>query len=727
MKHELLAPAGSLEIFKAVINAGADAVYLAGDKFGARAYAKNFTQENLFEALDYAHIHGRKIFLTVNTLLKNKEISGELYEYLEPLYQHGLDAIIVQDYGVFQYVRKNFSELPIHVSTQMSVSNAAGAEFLQKQGASRIVTAREISLPEIKKIYDRTGIEIESFIHGALCYCYSGQCLMSSMLGGRSGNRGRCAQPCRLAYEVQDVYGNVRHKKEKYPLSPKDLCTIEQLPKLCEAGIYSFKIEGRMKQLSYAAGVTEIYRKYLDLYESDPAHYRVEQADLDMLMQLGNRNGFTNGYYEMRNGRSMMTLVDSSHSSQAKDLYVAKEEEKIPVSGTVRLKAGEPAEIALESQGYLVKYQTDLVQLAQNRPLEQSEVEKRMKKTGDTPFQWQDLKVQMESDVFLPVKALNELRRVGLDTLKKQMLASCMRKMNGQPESLAERYLSPGEQKEAAKLHVVISEAEMLDVVLQYPFVDTVSLDFTGAEDWGQIKKCADRIKKAGKHAGYCLPYVLRANSEAALRRQKEAFQSCGFAQVLVRSFDGAAFAEEVLNVRKDQMLLDYNMYVYSREAAGAFSENGFCHTTASLELNQKELRHQDNSQSEFWLYGDIPLMISAQCVYKNYDKCYQDQKQNPTELYLKDRYLKKFFIKRNCKDCYNIIYNSQPLFLLHQSAQIAPLGFASFRMSFVQEGPAQIRKLLEGYERAFLRGQKIEPPAGKDSYTNGHLKRGVE
>ena len=322
MKHELLSPAGSLDICKAVINAGADAVYLGGDKFGARAFAKNFTQSDIREALDFAHLRGKKIFLTVNTLLKNKEIETELFTYLKPLYEYGLDAVIVQDYGVFQFIYRNFPGLALHASTQMSVANVAGAKFLMDHGAERIVTARELSSAEIRRIYDETGVEIESFIHGALCYCYSGQCLMSSMLGGRSGNRGRCAQPCRLAYQVTDDRGNVLHKKEKYPLSPKDLCTIELLPELCESGIYSFKIEGRMKKLEYAAGVTSIYRKYLDLYEESPEDYKVEAADMERLLCLGNRNGFTKGYYEMRNGRSMMTLTDSSHSSNdAKTAY----------------------------------------------------------------------------------------------------------------------------------------------------------------------------------------------------------------------------------------------------------------------------------------------------------------------------------------------------------------------------------------------------------------------
>ncbi|MGN0291167.1 MAG: peptidase U32 family protein [Lachnospiraceae bacterium] len=256
-----------MSIFKAVIKAGADAVYVGGSAFGARAYANNFSKEELLEALDYAHIHNRQVYLTVNTLLKENELREELYDYLLPYYEQGLDAVIVQDFGVMNFIKEAFPGLSIHASTQMTVTGVDGAAFLQSQGASRVVTARELSFDEIKKIKEATGVEIESFVHGALCYCYSGQCLMSSMLGGRSGNRGRCAQPCRLPYEVLDSRKKSICKEANYILSPKDLCTASMIPELAECGIDSFKIEGRMKQAEYAAGVTSIYRKYVDRYE----------------------------------------------------------------------------------------------------------------------------------------------------------------------------------------------------------------------------------------------------------------------------------------------------------------------------------------------------------------------------------------------------------------------------------------------------------------------------
>ena len=257
---EILSPAGSYESLKAAIAAGADAVYIGGSRFGARAFANNLQEDKLLEAIDYVHLYGRKIYLTVNTLLKEKELQEELYEYLLPYYRQGLDAVIVQDIGVLQFVKEHFPDLPIHASTQMTITNALGAKMLEELGVERVVTARELQIDEVAEINRQTNVEIESFVHGTLCYCYSGQCLYSSLIGGRSGNRGQCAQPCRLPYNV----GN--DKETQYIMSLKDMCTLEYIPELVEAGIYSFKIEGRMKKPEYVALVTAMYRKYVDLY-----------------------------------------------------------------------------------------------------------------------------------------------------------------------------------------------------------------------------------------------------------------------------------------------------------------------------------------------------------------------------------------------------------------------------------------------------------------------------
>ena len=317
-KVELLSPAGNFKALKGAIHAGADAVYLGGERYGARAYADNFTEEEIIRGIHLAHVFGRKIYLTVNTLVKEKELDF-LYDFLLPFYEAGLDGVIVQDLGVFRFIKAHFPGLLLHASTQMTVTGWRGTEFLQKEGISRIVPARELSLNEIVEIKKRTGVEIEAFIHGAMCYAYSGQCLFSSILGGRSGNRGRCAQPCRLPYHI----GVNRGQKESYPLSMRDMCTLELLPELIEAGIDSFKIEGRMKRPEYTAGVTAIYRKYIDKYYESCSHgpldhdscggtasngkYEIEKKDLERLNMLYIRSGTGQGYYHRHNGKDMLT------------------------------------------------------------------------------------------------------------------------------------------------------------------------------------------------------------------------------------------------------------------------------------------------------------------------------------------------------------------------------------------------------------------------------------
>ena len=443
MKSELLAPAGSYEGLQAVIKAGADAVYIGGSLFGARAYAKKPKKDEMLEAIDYAHLHGKKIYLTVNTLLKNQELFGELYDFLAPYYEQGLDAVIVQDLGVLSFVKKEFPNLPIHASTQMAITGPHGARFIQEAGASRIVTARELSLKEIQKIYRETGAEIESFVHGALCYCYSGMCLFSSMLGGRSGNRGRCAQPCRLPYTAYEKGKQISGKDGAYLLSPKDMCTVEILPKLLEAGVYSLKIEGRMKRPEYAAGVTAIYRKYLDLYEKHPEAYQVEQEDLQELLDLYQRDGFNRGYYEMHNGKSMMAVYNQKEQDRKQKIRTNRNEELFQrlkkqyldtklqegITGTLVLCTDAPAVLDLSFQDVQVQVFGDVVEKAQKQPLTRERVQKQMEKTGQTPFSFAQLEVITDEAGFLPMQSLNELRRTGLEKLETAYLAQYRRNL----------------------------------------------------------------------------------------------------------------------------------------------------------------------------------------------------------------------------------------------------------------------------------------------------------
>ena len=302
---EILAPAGSWECLEAAVCAGADAIYIGGSRFGARAHADNMNEERMLEAIDYVHLHGRKLYMTVNTLLKEQEL-GELVDYLRPYYEQGLDAVIVQDIGAMRLIREAFPDLPHHVSTQATVTQTLSAQLFQRMGAERIVPARELSLEEIKNMKNATGLEIECFVHGALCYCYSGQCLMSSMIGGRSGNRGECAQPCRLPYSLIEKHSDSSNVIDKgYLLSPRDLCSLEYIPSLIKAGVTSFKIEGRMKTPEYVATVTRIYRKYIDLALSDKP-YKIDDSDIKDLMQVFNRGGFSNGHLDSKHNSSLI-------------------------------------------------------------------------------------------------------------------------------------------------------------------------------------------------------------------------------------------------------------------------------------------------------------------------------------------------------------------------------------------------------------------------------------
>lgn len=487
--REVLAPAGTYECFRAAINAGADAVYLGGSMFGARAFAGNFEEAELIKAIRTAHLYGRKVYLTVNTLLRNDELE-KLVQYVKPYYEEGLDAVIVQDYGVFAVLREAFPGLDLHASTQMTITGKYGAQLLKDMGAARVVPARELSAKEIRDIYDNVDVEIESFVHGALCYCYSGQCLLSSMIGRRSGNRGRCAQPCRLTYSANGI-------SEKYLLSPKDMCTIEAVPDILDAGVYSLKIEGRMKSPEYVAGVSYAYRKYVDMYlEKGRDGYRVEEQDIRQLMDLYNRGGFCKGYYYAQNDKSMMTFDRPNHQGivignikngelilsqevnpgdvlefpdgseyttptgkksgrlalpkgvlknpkNGAAVYRTRNNEllgqlragyidndiKIPVRMEIFLKSGERACLKLLSGDKELVVYGDVLEPSDKRPAVREDVVKQLKKLGGTAFSSDEgsIVTDIQGSPFVPVRLLNDLRRNALEELESMLLSGYKR------------------------------------------------------------------------------------------------------------------------------------------------------------------------------------------------------------------------------------------------------------------------------------------------------------
>lgn len=699
---ELLAPAGDLEIFKGVIESGADAVYVGGSMFGARAYANNFTEEELLEAIDFAHLRGVKVYLTVNTLIKNSEFS-KLYDYLLPYYKRGLDAVIVQDIGVVKAIHEYFPSMEIHTSTQMTVTGADGVRFLSQFGVTRVVMAREVSLAEMKRIHEETGMELEAFVHGALCYSYSGQCLFSSILGGRSGNRGRCAQPCRLPYTVEG-------KKDEYILSLKDMCGIKALDKLHDAGVYSLKIEGRMKQLEYACGVVKYYRSYIDSKKP------VSDADYDRIKALGNRCGFTDRYYFDHNGSDMVTYVKPNFVSKAAE--PSPEKRKLSIEGELVLREGEPGSLTVKRGDVTYKASIEPVSAALKAPLDKKAAIDRINKTGDTDFEFSHIKAQIGENVFVPNGALNKLRRDAISGLCDKLLKKYYRddaryadisSMCELPEHVVK---SDAAHDEAINDYTTICSCmtrAQLDTLIGYDCFDVFYLDFDMYDRNTLIQQFADDVKcltKRNKKVYLMMPTIFRADSSDYFASIAKELDKVSFEGFVVKNYEELYLIENLFTGKK--VILDHNMYTFNDVSKSAFFEHGVSGDTVPLELNSKEIMHRNNIGSQMIVYGYYPLMTTANCVHKNTKGCDKKQKL----IYLKDRYNKSFAVCNNCKECYNTIYNSLPTMLTKNISKLKEAGIRSFRYSFTIETPKQIKAVMD---------DKVA------EYTNGHYKRGVE
>ena len=699
---ELLAPAGNLEILKGVIESGADAVYVGGSIFGARAYANNFTEEELLEAIDFAHLRGVKVYLTVNTLIKNSEFS-KLYDYLLPYYKRGLDAVIVQDIGVVKAIHEYFPSMEIHTSTQMTVTGADGVRFFSQFGVTRVVMAREISLAEMKRIHEETGMELEAFVHGALCYSYSGQCLFSSILGGRSGNRGRCAQPCRLPYTVEG-------KKDEYILSLKDMCGIKALDKLHDAGVYSLKIEGRMKQLEYACGVVKYYRSYIDSKKP------VSDADYDRIKALGNRCGFTDRYYFDHNGSDMVTYVKPNFVSNAAE--PSPEKRKLSIEGELVLREGEPGSLTVKRGDVTYKASIESVSAALKAPLDKKAAIDRINKTGDTDFEFSHIKAQIGENVFVPNGALNKLRRDAISGLCDKLLKKYYRddaryadisSMCELPEHVVK---SDAAHDEAINDYTTICSCmtrAQLDTLIGYECFDVFYLDFDMYDRKTLIQQFADDVQsltKRNKKVYLMLPTIFRADSSDYFVSIAKELDKVSFEGFVVKNYEELYLTENLFTGKK--VILDHNMYTFNDVSKSAFFEHGVSGDTVPLELNSREIMHRNNIGSQMIVYGYYPLMTTANCVHKNTKGCDKKQKL----IYLKDRYNKSFAVCNNCKECYNTIYNSLPTMLTKNISKLKEAGIRSFRYSFTIETPKQIKAVMD---------DKVA------EYTNGHYKRGVE
>ena len=799
---EILAPAGSMECLKAAIAAGADAVYTGGALFGARAYAHNLTEEELLEAIDYVHLHGRRLYLTVNTLIKDREMEKQMYDYLLPYYRQGLDAVIVQDIGLFRFIRKHFPDLPIHASTQMTLTGVDGAKFLEKEGAQRIVTSRELSMAEVKKIADETELEIESFVHGALCYCYSGQCLFSSFIGGRSGNRGQCAQPCRLLYRTPEA------KRPQYLLSLKDICTLELIPEMIESGIYSFKIEGRMKKPEYAAAVAFQYRKYADLYlkyyeecpaEEDPAayamkKYRVREEDRQMLLDLYNRGGFHTGYYHTQNGREMISLNRPNHAGvpavkvlakkgrnvTAKaltDLYpqdiielpMRKGREKadnytckdairkgmnvqIPVfadtpfkrdeiwmrtrnstlidtlreefvngkikeriCGTFRLYPQEKATLTVKCRDAEITVAGEKAQEALSQPMSRERIEKQLRKTGNTEFEFSFLKVEIGEKVFLPMQSLNELRREALETLEK-VICEKYRRSGEVKDSEEDKTELSMEEEVLSGWTASVRTAEQMEVILEEEAIGRIYVDctmFPRIWEKDSYVEWITKVHAAGKEIYLVMPYIFRERTRKQYEAAYNRIFGAGWDGILIANYESFAFLKE--HGYTGRIMTDYNLYEFNQESRKFWKEKGVFEFTAPVELTERELQDLRVKDGEVIVYGYLPMMISAGCIQKTTRGCLKKSGQTT----ITDRYRNPFVVKNECDYCYNILYNYVPLYLGDRMEEVYQIGPGRIRLMFTTERQQEVRQILSAY----FEGKEL--PEG--TYTRGHWKRGIK
>jgi putative protease len=873
---ELLAPAGSIESLKAAVNAGADAVYIGGAAFGARAYADNPDEDALVEGIRYCHVRGRRVYLTVNTLFKEDELENRLFSFLRPYYEAGIDAVIVQDIGAISFINDRFPGLPIHLSTQTSITMAEGAQELKDRfpAVTRVVPARELSLEELRRFKQDTGLEMEVFIHGALCYCYSGQCLMSSMIGGRSGNRGRCAQPCRRMYDG------------KYLLSPKDQCLLPVLHELMDIGIDSFKIEGRMKSPEYTAGVVSVYRRYMDKYEELGSagyaawlvsHKAELNADIMLLQDLYNRGGFNSGYLHAHNGQDMMTFDRPNHSGTligevitvrgreavirfknevfAQDVLEIRADDKkvfeftlgqgfgagqtfscitmkdrkaavgmavyrtrpnsllekiraeyidksvkVPVKIRFTGKLGEASVLVMsvkrsgvddvyaytnacmKDTGLItaVRITGAVVESAMKAPSDAASVIKQLSKLGETDFCVDgEIEVDIDSNVFIPSRELNRMRREAADALKDQLIRRFERTAEdatgflepmtaddaGTLEPMTSDNTGAVEQTAAyndkdgstvadhslGKIFSVWNERQLDAVVDVLRNELSCDMDAEGAESGSDtradiyynisnldISVIDSLAAKLGSYPNITLwlglPYISRSavydRMKAYIAAIAERYPAIGF----------VARTREEIHLLKSfgaRYRTDYNLYVMNSRTVALVDAD----YTLPQELSYNELRSvicdsdsPDPAQShkpELIIYGSQPVMFSAQCVYKNKTgrcRLAEDSRQTGSTgmlpssgtahtefIAITDELGHDFRCRQVCDFCYNIIYNSAVLDLRDCTDETDALNLRAVRYDFTFEQPEDIRAIIAG-----------EPLPSREPVTHGHFHRGI-
>lgn len=791
-KPEILAPAGDAECFRAAINAGADAVYTGGNKFGARAYAGNFEEKELVDAIDFAHLRGAKVYLTVNTLLKSGEIKNDLYDYLAPYYECGLDAVIVQDFGVMQFIHENFPDIDIHASTQAALFTHYSANTLRDEfGITRVVPPRELSFRELKIFRKNTDLEMEVFVHGALCYCCSGRCLMSSMNGKRSGNRGRCAQPCRKEYNLGAAKG--------FYLSMKDLCSLEYIPELIETGIDSFKIEGRMKKPEYVALCTYLYKKYSKLYvELGSEEYAKALSDGDELRKdiiklsdIYNRGGFTDGYFYKANGIDMIssdrpnhygTLVgktvkceknkcsiklsesvgrhdvleirgrdkESTYEfttaggynasdvlvtniskavkiSPNQPVYRTRNEElilnirkniiekdiKVPVNIRFTAHYGEKSELILYMGDTSVTVRGNIVEKAQNSPLDKERIRQQLCRLGGTSFIQKDTDIIIDDDIFIPIGELNNLRRDAIKEYSAKYLGKYKRHRNVLTELTQKNYII---EDNSIIFHARFGSAQELRHLLDCGIIKYIYVDLNN-----NIKDVVSYIEKiigCKKNPVVILPQIIRYGCIETLKKEIKAIINLYGNKIYfeVNNLEGIAILEEI-RVKRDRIITGPSIYDFNI-ASDMYLRKHSKYSFFPFEHSLSDIEAMECKDKIFCLHGRLPVMVSAQCVSKSLGKC----NNNNGVQKLTENGLSYYNLSR-CKYCYSEMVSELPVSYFEYFGRLYGYGVRHYFLNLEYVCEDNIDLILN--DVAKLLSGKL-PHALKRKKTDGYIEKGV-
>lgn len=669
MKAELLAPAGDFNSLKAAVSSGADAVYIGAAKFSARKNAKNFDSAELSEAIAYCRVRNVKTYLAINTLIKDSELSDALKIAAEA-YEAGVDAYIVQDLGLIKLLEEKF-DIPVHASTQMTVFDEYGLYFLKNLGIERAVLSRECSKETIRRLAKKNIMELEVFCHGAICLSYSGQCLLSSMIGGRSANRGSCAQPCRLPYSVDG--------KKGYFLSPKDLCLIDEVQFLNETGISSLKIEGRMKGPAYVASAVTAYRKAIDGEDVTPEEY-------DRLKKAFSRGGsFTKGCYGSVRGKEMMNIsssnddiLKSAGAQFIKELsYLwedGKEIKKVHVTGELLIDS--ETKFTLSDGDNEVSVYAETPEEEHGKKTDEGFSRAQLSKLGQSPFVMTDFSFICKKDAYFKASDLNALRREAVLSLEKikrkkrnferNFVFDVRKKKNNE-----EFYISASVEN-AEQARVLIS----LGARVYVPY-------------WlGHIE---------GAYAAV-IPAVYTGEPDIS-----------GYDTVVAGSIGAAQYAIE----HGKKVIAEYSMNIFNRVSASFFDR-----AVLSAELTEKEISEiSQYCEAEAVVYGYLPVMTTANCIIKTAGKCNGQCKGCKREMLLEDRKNAKFRLRSNGRE--NTLYNSVPLFMADRMDEVKKTNVSGARLIFTSETASRCADIYRMYSGKSM----VTPP---DTYTRGHFYNGV-